>query len=124
MNFVYIFMICAIGYGAIEILWRNKTHWTMILCGGISGNAIIAITRILSDFDTIFQSIISGLAITLVELSAGIILNIKQGKKIWDYSSLAFNYKGQICLRYSIYWVIISYFLINIYNISLLTVKI
>ena len=30
-----IFLLGALGYGAVETLWRGGTHWTMLLTGGV-----------------------------------------------------------------------------------------
>lgn len=30
-----IFAIGGLSYGAIEIMWRHYTHWTMVITGGV-----------------------------------------------------------------------------------------
>ena len=35
MELLLIYALGAELYGAIEILWRGRTHWTMLLCGGV-----------------------------------------------------------------------------------------
>ena len=53
---------------------------------------------------------------TLIELIAGEIFIIRMNLKLWDYSQNRFNYKGVICLRFSIYWTLLGavyYFLIH-----------
>ncbi len=55
-------------------------------------------------------------AMTLIELAAGEIFIIRRHLKLWDYSELRFNYKGIICLRFSVYWALLGavyYFLIH-----------
>ena len=32
---VVMFLFGGFGYGLIEVLWRGRTHWSMVLCGGI-----------------------------------------------------------------------------------------
>ena len=44
------------------------------------------------------------MAITCIELIAGIVVNIILGWNVWDYSDIPFNFKGQICLFYSLLW--------------------
>ncbi|EFI42647.1 putative ABC transporter permease [Peptoniphilus sp. oral taxon 386] len=44
------------------------------------------------------------LTATFVELITGIILEMIFKKKWWDYSDKPFNFKGYICLKYSIMW--------------------
>ena len=41
--------------------------------------------------------------ITFVELITGLLVNRKH--QVWDYRDLPLNYKGQICLPYSLLWV-------------------
>ena len=48
------------------------------------------------------------LFITLLEYISGLILNVSLGLEIWDYSELSLNYRGQICLSYSLKWCLIT----------------
>ena len=29
-----VFTAGGLGYGGLELLWRGRTHWSMLLCGG------------------------------------------------------------------------------------------
>lgn len=42
--------------------------------------------------------------ITAVEFVIGLIVNVRLGWAVWDYSELKFNILGQICLIYSCAW--------------------
>ena len=35
LHMMAVFVMGGLGYGAIEILWRGATHWSMLLTGGI-----------------------------------------------------------------------------------------
>lgn len=48
------------------------------------------------------------LSLTLLEFVAGIFFLKKFNLRLWNYSDRRFNFKGVICLRYSIYWTIIG----------------
>lgn len=52
--------------------------------------------------------ILSSGIVTLLELISGIILNVWLKLDIWDYSNLPFNFMGQICLPFSLAWVLLS----------------
>lgn len=52
---------------------------------------------------TIGSAIVTG-----AELVTGMILNVWLGLGVWDYSGMPFNYKGQICLPFSILWIFVS----------------
>jgi uncharacterized membrane protein len=56
----------------------------------------------------IWQCLIGGGIITIVEFIAGIILNVWLGGGIWDYSHIPLNILGQICLPYSVAWVFLA----------------
>lgn len=54
---------------------------------------------------------IAGLSIllpTVVELVSGILLNRWFQVRYWDYSSYPFQIKGYICVRFSIYWMLLT----------------
>ena len=50
------------------------------------------------------QALACALLVTVVELVAGVILNIWLGLDIWDYSHLPFNLWGQVCPQFSAVW--------------------
>lgn len=54
------------------------------------------------------QMVLSSLIITVLELVTGMIVNVWLKMDIWDYSSLPYNFKGQICLLYSFFWFLVS----------------
>ena len=102
-----IFALGAIGYGAVEVLYRGYTHWTMPLVGGLCFLGIYLIT--VRSRDKIWKKLIMcGAVITTVEFGAGILINYYLGWDVWNYSSMYANLMGQICLLFSLYWIIIS----------------
>lgn len=48
------------------------------------------------------------LSLTLLEFLTGIFFLKKFNLRLWNYSDRRFNFKGVICLRFSIYWTIIG----------------
>lgn len=103
-----IFVIFGLLYGLIEILFRGYTHWTMLLLGGFCGVIIGLLNEITPTMKVPIQMLISSIFVTILELIFGYILNIKLGLNIWDYTNQAFNFKGQICLLFSIVWFFLS----------------
>lgn len=55
-----------------------------------------------------FKVFLFFIATTGIELIGGLIYVYHLRIKLWDYSKNKFNYKGIICLRNSIYWVLLS----------------
>ncbi len=92
-------------YALVEIAGRGYTHWTMCITGGI----ILALLYILSrrPLNLMRYCLTGSLMITAVELPVGIFDNIIMHWEVWDYSGLPFNFLGQICLFFSIYWFIL-----------------
>ncbi len=93
-------------YALVEIAGRGYTHWTMCLTGGL----ILALLYSLNRRRTLplLKHCLSGaLLITAVELPVGIFDNLIMHWDVWDYSDLPFNFLGQICLFFSLYWFIL-----------------
>ncbi len=51
---------------------------------------------------------VCAIAVTAVELLAGIVLNVQLKLAIWDYSHKMCNIMGQVCLGYCAYWYALS----------------
>ncbi len=116
MEQLLIFLIGASGYGIIEIIWRGYTHWTMLITGGVCFLFIYNIFNILEDYPTFIKAAVGSLTITLIEFIAGMIINVKFGLGVWDYSNLPFNIYGQICLPYTILWFALCFPLVYLCN--------
>ncbi len=56
----------------------------------------------------ISQMVLSSVIITALEFITGLIVNIWLKMDIWDYSQLPYNFMGQICLLYSVFWFLVS----------------
>ncbi|OAA83047.1 putative ABC transporter permease [Clostridium ljungdahlii] len=54
------------------------------------------------------QVIMGGSLICIVELLTGVFFNLYLHFNLWDYSQEKFNFMGQICLKNSIYWYVLS----------------
>ena len=105
-----IFSIGSFIYPILEILWRGRSHYSMAIAGGLSLMLIdIICVRKLCKLPIIAKAILSSGIITIVELITGITVNIAFKMNVWDYSDLPFNVLGQICLPFSIIWVLISF---------------
>lgn len=111
-EFVKLSILAALGgllYMGVELLWRDRTHWTMGIVGGVSFVLIGGLNNYLPWEMPIWKQALCGSAlVTAVELVAGIILNLYLGLGIWDYSGLPCNLLGQICLPFSLLWVAMS----------------
>ncbi len=101
------FLLLVLGgtaYGIIELLWRHRTHWSMLLTGGVCFLSLYRIFAKIKNTAIIVKCIIGSTVITTVELIVGCIVNLQLKLEVWDYSKLPFNLLGQICPLYSILW--------------------
>ncbi len=107
-----IFLVGAIGYALIEILWRGRTHWSMLLAGGASFLGLSKISAAMQKSSLFKKALIGCALITTVEYILGIIFNVILKRKVWDYSKMPLNVGGQICALYSFFWLILSFIFI------------
>ncbi len=104
-----VFVLGALAYGMIEVSVRGFSHITMGLLGGAS----MIVIHFLNDrrregMNFFLQIIISAIFITSAEFLSGEILNRLLHMNIWDYSDVPMNFDGQICLPFSIIWILLS----------------
>lgn len=103
-----LFGVGAAGYGLIEILWRGYTHWSMLTAGGICFMFFSTLCEKYKNAKLIFKAIAGSMFVTAIELIFGIIFNIILKKNVWDYSKMPLNVGGQICAKYSFFWLLLS----------------
>lgn len=96
-----------IGYNIIELLWRGYSHISMTFAGGISFLILYIINNSYKKMPLLLKSLLGGAAITVVEFISGVIVNMKMNLAVWNYSDRKFNLLGQICLLYSVLWVLL-----------------
>ena len=102
-------LIGGIIYGALEILVRGHTHWTMVTLGGVCFIAVGLINEIIPwNMPLTVQMLIGSIIITALEFCCGCIVNLWLGWDVWDYSKLWGNFLGQICPLYSVIWYFVS----------------
>lgn len=96
-------------YCSIEVLGRGYTHWTMGVVGAICFLFLGIINESIPYELSITTQMLIGMAfITLMELLAGCVLNLWLGLNIWNYSNEQYNILGQISLKHSCYWFLLS----------------
>ena len=104
-----LFIIGAFVYMGIEIAFRGFTHWTMGILGGLCFVLIGGLNEYFGwEMPFWKQCLIGAVIVTTLELAAGLLLNEVLGLGIWDYSTMPFNFMGQICLPFSIAWFFLS----------------
>lgn len=51
---------------------------------------------------------------TTIEFITGVMMRNAFNKDYWDYSKAKYNYKGIICLEFSLYWVLLAFLTVKI----------
>ena len=110
MKNVLLFLIGGISYILIELLYRGYSHYSMFIVGGLCFVLIGLLNDGLFSWKMALNSqmTLSALIITVLEFTAGAILNLGLGLDIWDYSDQPYNLYGQICLLYTCFWYLLS----------------
>ncbi|HML45741.1 MAG TPA: hypothetical protein PKE04_03195 [Clostridia bacterium] len=103
-----VFVSGAIGYSALELLFRRRTHWTMALTGGGCLLALYAWNKRLERRRWPVKCLVGSLTITAAELVVGLIVNRLLRWGVWDYSNRRIHLLGQICPAYSFLWFLLS----------------
>lgn len=103
-----LFAIGGLTYTIIELLWRRRTHPSMFAVGGLCFQLMGGIHTRLRRRPLLLRCGLCSLAVTAVEFVSGCILNrwLKWG--VWDYSKMRCNLLGQVCLLYSVLWMLLS----------------
>lgn len=99
-----LFSVGGLSYGAMELLWRQRTHWSMVLTGGA---CFLALYKLYGRFPRLSmpeKCVLGSLIITSLEFAVGCVVNLAFNLGVWDYSDLPFNILGQVCLLYSVLW--------------------
>ena len=96
------FFAGAAGYPLLELAWRRRTHPSMALAGGVSLSLLHEMNHALADKPLLLRCGAGALAITSVELAAGMVFNKRH--QVWDYRKCPMNFKGQICAEYTALW--------------------
>ena len=106
-EFPAVFLLGGLAYGAVELLWRGRTHWTMLLTGGLCFLFLYR-TATGTALSPLRQYALCAGFITAAEFLTGAAVNRALGWNVWDYSGRPMNLYGQICLRYTVYWFFLS----------------
>ena len=98
-----IYAVGGAGYGALEIAFRGRTHWSMLIAGGAALTVLYTIA--VNSRRPMWQKcMIGGAVITGIEFVTGLIVNVALGWNVWNYADIPLNLMGQICPRFTLLW--------------------
>lgn len=90
----------AAGYPLLELLYRKRTHYSMAVAGGCASLWLSRISRL--PLRSSAKAVLGGVGVTAVEYACGLLWNRRW--QVWDYRHMPLNWRGQICLPYTIVW--------------------
>ena len=111
---ILVFVLGGFAYAMMEILFRGHTHWTMALTGGACILTMYMISGWLIGVPLVIGALASAVVITFYELCVGILVNLKLGWQVWDYSNMPGNILGQICPAYTFLWFLLCLIFLSI----------
>ena len=103
-KYLLLFILGAVGYAAIEIIWRGHTHWSMMIAGGICFMLFSLVAKRFKNRNILIKAAICAVGVTAVEFIFGVVFNIILRMDVWDYSNVPFNIMGQICPMFTLIW--------------------
>jgi len=122
-DLLYYFFIYAFMGWCIETVYASWKDAHFVNRGFLNGpfcpiygfGALILIIVLRPVMDNIILLFIGAVILTsILEYITGFVLEKVFGHKWWDYSNRPFNIQGRICLRFSIYWGIVSVLILKI----------
>lgn len=106
---VVLFLVGFCVYITIEVCFRGYSYPAMGLCGGVILLMVDMINETISwDMDILLQGAIGAVIATLFEFIIGCVCIRFGFAQMWDYTNIPLNYRGIICLPYSLAWIPVS----------------
>lgn len=108
------FLFCLGGgiYGAVELLYRGRTHGSMFLLGGACFLLLGRLRRLPLSWPVL--TVLGSVLVTAAELVTGLLVN--RDFSVWDYRGLPWNFMGQICLQFSLLWLPLVFLGLQLYR--------
>lgn len=96
-------------YCSLEVIFRGRSHWSMVVLAFILFLLIGSLNNLFPwEMSLAKQGIIGACMVTVLEFITGCIVNICLGWNVWDYSNMPLNILGQVCLPFSLLWILLS----------------
>ena len=108
-KYLFLFWFGGSFFVTLEVLWRQRSHFSMLLLAGIVF-IIIGLLNEVWKWETslIIQTLVGTIIATIGEFITGCIVNLWLGWQVWDYSELPFNLYGQVSLYFTLLWIPIT----------------
>ena len=105
-KYAYLFWFGGSFYVTLEAIYRQRSHWTMLVLAGLVFIAVGLLNEKWSwETSLILQVLVGTVIATTGEFATGCIVNLWLGWNVWDYSSLKWSVFGQICPQFILLWI-------------------
>jgi uncharacterized membrane protein len=132
--YLIIFLISSIFGWVLEVFYRSyKRNFELVNPGflkgpylpiyGFAGIILFLLSEILLDKNIFLNILVYFFILTLLEFITGIIFEKYFKLKLWDYKNKKLNYKGIICLEFSVYWTILALFFAKYFYLIFLKIE-
>lgn len=109
-----LFYLGGAAYMTIELLWRGRSHGSMFLLGGACFLLLGRLRRYLPRTPLWIKVMLGAVLVTALELGTGLLVN--RDFAVWDYRKMPYNFRGQICLNFSLLWMPVSLLAMVLYD--------
>ena len=111
-----LFYIGGTAYMILEFLWRGRSHGSMFLLGGLCFLLVGGGNAKFPKIPAPARPVLGAGVITGLELLTGLLVN--RDHAVWDYRDQLFQYRGQICLAFSLLWMPVSLAAMELYAVA------
>jgi uncharacterized protein len=118
LNLIFSFSLFSVLGWLLEVLYRSLSNKRFVNPGllkgpylilyGVGGVVLFFLVKLCGNLNIFLKILIYGIITTFLELISGLIAWRIFNLRLWDYSENKFNYRGYICLKFSIYWTILA----------------
>ena len=103
-------------YVGLELLFRGRSHGSMFLAGGSCFLILGKLRDRLAPLTLPVRGLACSGIITAVELAVGLVFN--RDYRVWDYRGLPGNFRGQVCLPFSLLWMPLGLAGMELYRVA------
>lgn len=111
---IVVFVLGGAAYGSMEVLFRGHTHWTMVLTGGACVLTLYLMQGWLMSVPLVLAALAGAIVITAYEFCVGVLVNLRFGWDVWDYSAMPCNVLGQICPTFTAAWFVLCFVFLGV----------
>ena len=119
LNILFSFSFFSFVGWTLEVLYRSIANRRFINPGLLKGPylilygtgalALIALIPCIQAYSFLLKALVYLVASTTLELFSALMAEKFFQARLWDYSNERFQFRGHICLKFSFYWILLSF---------------